>query len=203
MNQRVVRLSLWLCIPAVGFLLTIWRPNAPNPGSSPELSSESTLVSAKFDLIDHYGNPVTEKVLQGSPAALFFGFTHCPDICPTTLLNLDNYLSTLSQEGFALPGFFITVDPLRDTPEVMRGHLANFDGTITGITGPPDEIKKLLENWKVYTKIVPLEDTDYTIDHTASVYLIDANGILRDTLKYQESRENALVKLRRFLATND
>ena len=95
------------------------------------------------------------------------------------------------------------MDPLRDTPEVMRGHLANFDGTITGITGPPDEIKKLLENWKVYTKIVSLEDTDYTIDHTASVYLIDANGILRDTLNYQESRENALVKLRRFLATSD
>ena len=85
MNQRVVRLRLWLCIPAVGFLLTIWRPNAPNPGSSPELSSESTLVSAKFDLIDHYGNPVTEKLLQGSPAALFLDLliaqTYVPPPC--------------------------------------------------------------------------------------------------------------------------
>jgi len=94
------------------------------------------------------------------------------------------------------------VDPLRDTPEVMKEHLANFNGTITGITGSSDEIKKLLKNWKVYTKIVPLEGTDYTIDHTASVYLIDANGILRDTLKYQESRENSLVKLRQFLTAS-
>ena len=163
----------------------------------------ASIKGSNFTLKDVNNNPITEESFQGPATALFFGFTHCPDICPTTLLNLDNYLSTLSQEGSALPGFFITVDPLRDTPEVMRGHLANFDGTITGITGPPDEIKKLLENWKVYTKIVPLEDTDYTIDHTASVYLIDANGILRDTLKYQESRENALVKLRRFLATSD
>tara|TARA_B100000029_G_scaffold514253_1_gene616365 strand:+ start:4554 stop:5105 length:552 start_codon:yes stop_codon:yes gene_type:complete len=182
--------------------MAIWQPNAPTPGSSLELVPKTTLASAKFNLIDHYGNPITEKILQGSPAALFFGFTHCPDICPTTLWTLDQYLSTLSQEGFALPGFFITVDPLRDTPEVMKEHLANFNGTITGITGSSDEIKKLLKNWKVYTKIVPLEGTDYTIDHTASVYLIDANGILRDTLKYQESRENSLVKLRQFLTAS-
>tara|TARA_Y100000588_G_C13781718_1_gene722736 strand:- start:190 stop:672 length:483 start_codon:yes stop_codon:yes gene_type:complete len=159
-------------------------------------------VSAEFDLLDHHGNPITEKALQGTPAALFFGFTHCPDICPTTLWNLNNYLSTLSQEGFTLAGFFITVDPLRDTPDVLKEHLANFEGTITGITGPSDGIDELLKNWRVYKKIVPLEDTDYTIDHTASVYLIDAKGILRETLKYQESHEESLAKLRRFLGAS-
>ena len=202
MNARAFRLSIWLCIPAAAILIAIWLPNSPNQIRSPGLDSEPTLVSAEFDLLDHHGNPITEKALQGIPVALFFGFTHCPDICPTTLWNLSNYLNTLSQEGFALAGFFITVDPLRDTPEVLNGHLANFDGTITGITGPTDEIEKFLKNWRVYKKIVPLEDKDYTIDHTASVYLIDAKGILRETLKYQESHEESLLKLRRFLAAN-
>ena len=203
MNSRAFRLSLWLCIPAAAVLLAIWLPNVPNRVGSPEVNSKPKLTSVEFDLIDHRGNPITEKALQGAPAALFFGFTHCPDICPTTLWNLDNYLDTLHQEGITLAGFFVTVDPLRDTPYVLKEHLENFDGRITGITGTSDEIKELLKIWNVYTKIVPLEDADYTIDHTASVYLIDANGILRDTLKYQESRENALAKLRSFLAAND
>ena len=132
--------------------------------------------------------------------AVFFGFTHCPEICPTTLHNLNYYIQTLAQEGLKLSGFFVTVDPIRDTPEVLKTHLEDFQDRITGITGPVEEISSLLKNWSVYVKIIPLEEPNYTIDHTSSVYLIDERGILQNVLRYQESSDEALVKLKQFVS---
>ena len=89
---------------------------------------------------------------------------------------------------------------MRDTPEVLKTHLEDFQDRITGITGPVEEISSLLKSWSVYVKIIPLEEPNYTIDHTSSVYLIDELGMLQNVLRYQESSDEALVKLKKFVS---
>jgi protein SCO1/2 len=189
-----------LLVVVLGVFMAISMLGNKNQIQQPSPDTHTTQLSTPFNLLDHNGDSISEKSMQGKPVAVFFGFTHCPEICPTTLRRLDHYIRTLAREGLNLAGFFITVDPLRDTPEALKTHLADFQGRITGITGPADEIGSLLKNWNVYAKIIPLEGSDYTVDHTASVYLVDERGILQNVLGYQDAPDEALNKLRRFIS---
>ena len=144
---------------------------------------------------DQNDAPITEAAFKGHPTALFFGFTHCPEVCPTTLFEMAGWLKTLGDEGKDLRVFFISVDPERDTPDVMKGYTSAFTDRITGITGNPQEVEKLLKGWKIYAKKVPTENGDYTMDHTASVMLLDRDGRLKSTIDYKESPDVALKKL--------
>ncbi len=157
-------------------------------------------IGAPFELIDQNGEPITEKAMAGKPAMVFFGFTHCPDVCPTTLLETATWLAELGEEGETIQPFFITVDPERDTPEIMKAYVENFSDRVTGITGDPDKVAKLAEAWHVYNKKVPLDGGDYTMDHTASVFLVDSEGNFRGTIAFGENSDAALAKLKR-LAT--
>ncbi len=157
-------------------------------------------IGAPFELIDQNGEPITEKAMAGKPAMVFFGFTHCPDVCPTTLLETATWLAELGEEGETIQPFFITVDPERDTPEIMKAYVENFSDRVTGITGDPDKVAKLTEAWHVYNKKVPLDGGDYTMDHTASVFLVDSEGNFRGTIAFGENSDAALAKLKR-LAT--
>lgn len=157
-------------------------------------------IGAPFELIDQNGAPITEKAMAGKPAMVFFGFTHCPDVCPTTLLETATWLAELGEEGETIQPFFITVDPERDTPEIMKAYVENFSDRVTGITGDPDKVAKLAEAWHVYNKKVPLDGGDYTMDHTASVFLVDSEGNFRGTIAFGENSDAALAKLKR-LAT--
>jgi protein SCO1/2 len=156
----------------------------------------NTKIGKPFDLIDHNGNAITEAVLSGKPSAVFFGFTHCPEVCPTTLYELSGWLDALGEDGKDINSFFITVDPERDSPEVMKSYVENFTDRIIGITGNPDEIFKLAKSWHVYWKKVPLDDGDYTLDHTASIFLVDAKGNFKSTIAFRENGETAMQKLR-------
>nr|WP_244627896.1 SCO family protein [Lentilitoribacter sp. Alg239-R112] len=156
----------------------------------------NTKIGKPFDLIDHNGNAITEAVLSGKPSAVFFGFTHCPEVCPTTLYELSGWLDALGEDGKDINSFFITVDPERDSPEVMKSYVENFTDRIIGITGNPDEIFKLAKSWHVYWKRVPLDDGDYTLDHTASIFLVDAKGNFKSTIAFRENGETAMQKLR-------
>ncbi|MBC2885920.1 SCO family protein [Ochrobactrum sp. CM-21-5] len=149
-----------------------------------------------LNLVTMDGQPFTEKDLRATPSAIFFGFTHCPDVCPTTLYELDGWLNQLGPEAADVKAYFITVDPERDTQDIMKTYVSNVSNRIVGITGTPENIADAVKSYHVYAKKVPGEDGDYTMDHTASVFLIDKGGRFRGTIAYQENSDTALEKLK-------
>lgn len=155
---------------------------------------------APFALVDQRGEPITEAAFRAQPSAVFFGFTHCPEICPTTLFELDGWLATMGPEGDKIRAFFVTVDPERDTPEIMNQYVSNVSARITGVTGEPDEIAAMAKAWGIYSRKVDTGDGDYTMDHTASIILLGRGGDFAGTIAYGESPENAVTKLRRLAA---
>lgn len=152
---------------------------------------------APFVLVDQKGAEITEAAFRGKPSAVFFGFTHCPEVCPTTLFELDGLLKQMGDEGKDIRAYFVTVDPERDTPEAMNTYVTNVSDRITGITGTPDKIAAMAKSFGIYSKKVPTEGGDYTMDHTASVLLLDSKGDFFGTIAYEENPETALAKLKR------
>jgi len=150
-----------------------------------------------FELVDQKNAPITEAAFRGQPTALFFGFTHCPEVCPTTLFELDGWLKQLGPDGADIKAFFVSVDPERDTPEVMDLYVANVSDRITGITGAPDKVAAMAKQFAIYAKKVPLEGGDYTMDHTASILLLGRQGQFFGTIAYGENPDTAVAKLRR------
>jgi protein SCO1/2 len=155
---------------------------------------------AAFSLVDQKGAEITEAAFRDQPTAVFFGFTHCPEICPTTLFELDELLKKLGDEGKNIKVYFVTVDPERDTPEVLDAYVSNVSDRITGITGSPEKIAAMTKSFGIYSKKVPLDGGDYTMDHTASVLLLSNGGDFAGTIAYEENPDTALAKLKR-LAT--
>lgn len=152
-----------------------------------------------FQLVAQDGKPITEEALRGKPSAVFFGFTHCPEVCPTTLYELDGWLKKADPDGTKLNAYFFTVDPERDTPEIMGQYVSNVSKRIVGISGPPDKVAEVVKGFRIYARKVPLDekdpDGDYTMDHTASVLLIDGKGRFAGTIAYQENPDTAVKKL--------
>ena len=156
-----------------------------------------------FQLVAQDGKPVTEKAFTGKPTALFFGFTHCPEVCPTTLFELDGWLKKVDPDGTKLQAYFISVDPERDTPEILGQYISNVTKRVIGISGPPDKVMEMVKGFRVYARKVPLDekkpDGDYTMDHTASVFLLDSAGDFTGTISYGENTETAQKKLQNLL----
>lgn len=161
-----------------------------------EFSSGEAFGTA-FQLVDQKGQPISERDFRAQPSAVFFGFTHCPEICPTTLFELDGWLKQLGPEGEDIRGFFVSVDPERDTPEILDQYISNVSSRITGVTGDPEKVAAMAKGFHIYSKKVPLEGDDYTMDHTASVLLIAKGGGFAGTIAYGESPDTALAKLKR------
>ena len=133
-------------------------------------------IGGPFTLVSQDGKQVTDRDYLGSPHLVFFGFTHCPDVCPTKLFEISEAFRAMGDRGKNVHALFITVDPERDTPEVMKNYLASFDPRIVGLTGDRAEIDKAIKAYRAYAKKVPLKDGDYTMEHTALVYLMDKDG---------------------------
>jgi protein SCO1 len=195
MNIRLVRYGLWAGIAVLSIFLVLVYVSGRQSGTP-----KAVELGTPFNLVDQNGAPITEAAFKGHPTALFFGFTHCPEVCPTTLFEMAGWLNTLGEEGKDLRVFFVSVDPERDTPEIMKGYTAAFTDRITGITGNPEEIEKLIKSWRIYAKKVPTEDGGYTMDHTASVMLLDRNSQLKSTIDYKENPDVAVKKLRLLIA---
>ncbi|PSC06652.1 hypothetical protein SLNSH_02260 [Alsobacter soli] len=138
--------------------------------------SVASAVGGPFRLVNQDGQPVTEAVLKGKPSLIFFGFTHCPDVCPTTLQDVTQLYDALGAKADDLKAFFISVDPERDTPELMKTYLSSFDKRIVGLTGDRPSIDAVQKAYRVFSRKVPMEGGEYTMDHTAIVYLMDKNG---------------------------
>lgn len=145
------------------------------------------------------GEDFSRASFNGNPSVLFFGFTHCPEVCPTSLAEIAAWYETLGDEANDLNAYFVTVDPERDTAEVL-GEYVSWTGKVTGVTGAPAEIEKATKAWAVYAAKVPLDDGGYTMDHTASVFLLDNKGEFSGTIAYREDNATALGKLRNLLA---
>lgn len=152
-----------------------------------------------FQLVDQRGQAITEQAMRGKPSVVFFGFTHCPEVCPTTLFELDGWLKKVDPKGGKLNAFFVTVDPERDTPDIMNQYVSNVSDRITGISGAPDKVMAMVKSFRVYAKKVPVDEKDpngdYTMDHTASVFLLDSAGRFKGTIAYGENPDVAVKKL--------
>lgn len=149
-----------------------------------------------FTLVDQDGQPITEQAFRGHPTVVFFGYTHCPEICPTTLYELGNWFEQLGKDGENIKAYFVSIDPERDTPEVLGNYLGNVTDRVRGITGDPDAVRKMARGFNIYFKRIDGQDGEYTMDHTASILLLDSNGRFRKTIAYGEDSDTAMQKLR-------
>ncbi len=133
-------------------------------------------IGGPFALTDQNGRKVTDADFKGAPFLVFFGYTHCPDVCPTTLSDLSQMLNALGPDKKAA-ALFITIDPARDTPEVLKDYLSSFDPRIVGLTGDQAAIDSVAHEYRVYASRAPGgTGGDYAMDHTAVVYLMDKDG---------------------------
>lgn len=149
-----------------------------------------------FNLVDQNGDPITEQAFLGHPTVLFFGFTHCPEVCPTTLYELSSWFNELGDEGSDIKAYFVSIDPERDTPELLGGYLSNVTDRVIGITGDPEKVREMARGFNIYFKRIETEDGDYTMDHTASIILLDSQGHFRKTITWGENSDTAMQKLR-------
>jgi protein SCO1 len=156
-------------------------------------------VGGPFHLEDQDGKPVSDQDMKGRPFLVFFGFTHCPDVCPTTLFEISEVMKKLGNDADRTGALFITVDPERDTPAAMKDYLSNFDPHLRGLTGDPAAVNAAIRAYRVYAKKVPLENGDYTMDHTAVVYLMDKDGGFIAPFNLKQTPEAAAQQLRRYL----
>lgn len=164
--------------------------------SAPAMAQSGGSAGPTFELIDHHGKPFFGRALAGRPYAIFFGYTHCPDVCPTTLMAISNALQRLGADGDRLTIVFVSVDPERDTPEELRQYLSAFDARIIGLTGTEAQIASAARSWKAFHNKIAEDDGTYTIVHSAYVYLMDRANRLVGTMGFQDSDEEQVAKLR-------
>jgi protein SCO1/2 len=163
----------------------------------PAPAPQATL-GGSFQLTAHTGQPVTDQDFLGRPFLVFFGYTHCPDVCPTTLFEMSEILRALGPDA-KVGALFVTVDPERDTPEKLKDYLANFDPRIIGVTGPRAAIDPLLRQYRIYSKRALGGDDDYSVDHTTVVYLMDKNGRFVNAFNVARRPAEAARELERYL----
>ena len=156
-------------------------------------------VGKPFRLTSHQGQVVDNASLAGKPYLAFFGFTHCPDICPTTLYELSGMMSELGDQANEFNVIFITVDPERDTPQLLQEYMTSFDPRILALRGSESDTQAAVKAFAAYAQKVPTDGNTYTMDHTAGVYLMDAFGVFRSMLDMHEPQEVRLQKIRNVL----
>ncbi len=196
---RLIRVVLWVAI--IVLVGTVgWIYYLSQSGGTPSLAVSQ--IGGPFTLTDQNGNTVTEAALQGHASALYFGYTYCPDVCPTTLADLTQWMGDLGTQADKLKVYFVTVDPERDTRDVMASYMQAFDPRFTALTGTRPEIDKVTKEYRIYTRKVPGKDGNYTMDHTATVFLLNAKAELVSTIDYQEATDKALAKLKRVIGAS-
>jgi protein SCO1/2 len=161
-------------------------------------SPGSSAIGGSFTLTDQDGKTVTDADFRGKPTLVFFGYTHCPDVCPTTLFEVSEVLRALGSDAGKAQALFITIDPERDTSQVMKDYLSSFDPHLRGLTGSVDAITSAEKGYRVYAKKVPGENGEYTMDHTALVYLMDKDGRFVAPFNLKRTPAEAAADLRKF-----
>ncbi len=200
--MKNVRIALWVVVAAALFALGAFAVGGFPFAHRSETASlkPGAPLGGPFQLVDDNGAPVTETIFRGKPSVTLFGYTHCPDICPTGLTNMSLWADALGADADKLRFVFVTVDPERDTQSAMHEYLSAFTAPVIGVTGRPASVHTMTKDYKIFSRKVPLADGDYSMDHTASMILQDAQGNFVGTIDPSETRDTSLAKLRRLVA---
>jgi protein SCO1 len=183
-----------LALLAVGLLELTQKTNSAG-------ALQSGGIGGPFRLASSVGGELSTEDLKGKPFIVFFGFTRCPEVCPTTLSDISSWLDALGPQGKEIKALFVSIDPERDSVASLKDYLSSFNDQIIGLTGTPEQIAAVAKEYRVYYAKHPLKDGDYTMDHSAVVYLMNRQGALVGTLTYGDKPEDAVAKLKRLLAT--
>lgn len=202
---HLIALSVLVAFGAVAAYIAWTMPIAGQGGDRVArgdnvLESMGKPMDGRFRLADHLGRNVGPETFAGKVRLVFFGFTHCPDVCPTGLSLMSQLLEELGPDAKDVQALFVTVDPERDTVAVLQDYISVFAGGILGLTGTSAQIEEVTKAFNAYFKKVPQPSDGYTVDHTASVYLLDRDGNFRATIDLHEKQDVALQKVRRVLA---
>lgn len=149
-----------------------------------------------FSLVNDRGEPVDKSLFKGSPSLVYFGYTNCPEVCPTTLFEVAGYLQALGDEGKPLKTYFFSIDPERDTPSIMHAYVTAFSNRITGITGKPEEMKKVTDGMMIHAARQEGSNPNYHMSHTTSLLMFGADGRLKGLLPYGEPEDEAVARIR-------
>jgi protein SCO1 len=191
-RSRILAVLAAFLAGTLALFATVWL-------TLPKEATQPSNVGGPFQLTDQNGRAVTDRDFKGEPFLVFFGFTNCPDICPTTLFEMSEVFKRLGPDADKTAALFISVDPERDTPDKLKDYVSSFHPRIFGLTGTPEEIATVEKEYRVYAKKVPLKDGDYTMDHTAVVYLMDKDGRFVAPFNLKKSADEAAADLRRRL----
>lgn len=206
---------MWLviatAIAAMAAQLTIrLMDDAPPPPTAEEKAQTAQdvardIVTGEFSLIDHHGKAVTDEDFRGSWLLIFFGYTHCPDVCPTSLAVVGLVMDELGEDAAKVQPLFITIDPERDTPEAMAAFVADFHPRIIGLSGSPEQVKAAAYSHRAYYARAPVEEgaevteTEYAMDHSAYLYLMDPQGVYAHVFSPTDSAEEIAASIREFM----
>lgn len=194
MNRRILLAAVTLALLAGGLSYWLW-PRGPGEAAS-GTAVAGAAIGGPFTLVDTDNRPVTERSLLGRPTAIFFGFTFCPEVCPTTLTELTAALKALGPDADRLNVVFVSIDPERDTPAQLKLYLSNFDHRIRGFTGSPEQVARIAKAYRVYYAKVPQPGGSYTMDHSSILYLLDARGRFVRPVAYDMPLEGKIGQLR-------
>ncbi len=195
MNARTLRMIVPVSALAIGFCLlaaTLWFTYADRDAPKP------SAIGGPFRLVAQDGNTVTEQDFRGRPSLVFFGYTHCPDVCPTTLFDVSEIFRKLGPDK-KISAVFVSVDPERDTPAILKDYLSSFDSRIVGLSGTPEAVAAAAKAYRVFYRKSPGENGEYTMDHSAIVYLMDKQGRFVSAFNLQQPPEAAAKELQRYL----
>lgn len=193
-QRRMIIPLASLALGLVLLLLTAWvilsDRNQPGGGT--------VKIGGPFALISQEGEVISSKDLLGAPFLVFFGFTHCPDVCPTALYEMSEVFRKLGPDK-KIKALFVTVDPERDSAAKLKDYLSSFDKRIIGVTGKPAQLEAMRKAYRVYARKVPTKDGDYTMDHSAIVYLMNKRGAFVSAFNLKQPPEKAAKELENYL----
>ena len=179
-----------VAVAVVGFAAFVLT----NPSGRPH----AALIGGAFALEDGAGKTVSDQTLRGKPFLVYFGYTHCPDVCPTELARISDILGKMGNK--AIPTLFITVDPERDTPKVMQDYVSSFNPAMVGLSGSPQAVEATEKTFRVFArKGQPQADGDYSMDHSSIVYLMDKKGAFVEAFNVEQSPDEAAKELEKYL----
>ncbi|WP_308916989.1 SCO family protein [Jannaschia sp. LMIT008] len=195
MTPRTITIAAGIVVAALAFGTSFVLRDLMAQRDVGVATTVATELGAPFELVDQNGDTITEAAFQGRPTLLFFGFTRCPEVCPTTVYDMETWLTDLDIGADEIGAYFVSVDPERDTPEFLRDYLEPQSDRIVGITGAPEDVWDMARSWRVYWQKRPVGGGDYTLDHYASVFVLDDRGRVRDLIAYGEDPETAKAKI--------
>ena len=198
-KKKLILLSSIIISFVIILIMTFLFAEYLSRKNAPEKLSE---IISKVNLIDHNGQAFKNTTLKNKPSLLFFGFTNCPEICPTTLADLSQITKEVTSNDDSINIIFVTLDPKRDNKEHLKDYIQYFDGNIIGVTGNKIEIKEFADNWGVFYETVKTTNSNYTLNHTATVFMIDALGNFRGTIAWGENESSIIQKINNLRKTN-